>query len=453
MGAQRVYNHRMVWPVLFTIASVLLIVTLVACVWLAASRSALAANCERLQVSLLDSQNQVQADQQVMRGLEQERAQAQQKLAVAQQVQQQTQQQFDQAQKELRQAFDSLAGKVLKESTDQFLTLAKKTFESEQKDVALQLEQRKVAIAKMLDPLKESLKEYKQTIQSVENERKQDKGALSEQLKRLGKETSELTQVLRHPGSRGRWGQITLRRVVELAGMNAQCDFDEQVSVQGAEGGRLQPDMVVRLPNNRTVVIDAKTPFDAFYGALEATSDPPRQELLQKHAQAIESHVRQLAGKQYSEQFEHNVDFVVMFLPAESLLYAAVQVRPSLIESAMSQKVVIATPSILMAVLRAIAAGWQEHCLTENAKKISDLGKDLHRRLAKVFEHYNRLGSALQSTVAHYNSLGASLDSRVLPQARKFVQLGADSSKELPSQTHRIESSPRSPIITVDGGL
>lgn len=419
----------------------------VVCVWLIAGRVALRADCKRLQVDSAECRSRAEVCQEEMRTLERERKEVDQKLAVAQQVQQQTQQQFEKAQKELRLAFDSLAGKALESSTKQFLTLAKKTFEGEQKDGVLQLEQRKVAISKMLDPLKESLREYKQVLQTVEKERKQDKGKLSEQLDRLGRETSDLTRVLRNPGSRGQWGQMTLRRVVELAGMKDRCDFDEQVSVQTDHRSRLQPDMVIRLPNSRTIVIDAKTPFDAFYGALESESEEDRQVLLKRHVQAIDQHVKQLSSKEYSQLFEQNVDFVVMFLPAESILYAAVQVSPGLIESAMNRKVVIATPSILMAVLRAVASGWQEQNLAENAKKISELGKELHRRLATVFEHHNKLGSALESTVAHFNGLGASLESRVLPQARKFAQLGADSAKEVPSNASHVENGPRPPIV------
>lgn len=425
----------------------MLMVAVVVCVWLVAARTALKADCKRLQADLTEHRSRADQCQDELRTLERERKEVDQKLAIAQQVQEQTQQQFDKAQKELRLAFDSLAGQALKASTDQFLTLARKTFEGEQKEGVLQLEHRKMAITKMLDPLKESLREYKQVLQAVEKERKQDKGKLSEQLHRLGQETSELARVLRHPGSRGQWGQMTLRRVVEMAGMNARCDFDEQVSVQTDQRGRFQPDMVVRLPNSRTVVIDAKTPFDAFYRALEAEGEEDRQALLQRHAQAIDHHAKQLAGKQYSQLFEHNVDFVVMFLPAESILHAAVQVSPGLIESAMNKKVIIATPSILMAVLRAVASGWQEQNLAQNAKKISELGKELHRRLAIVFEHHSKLGSALESTVTHFNSLGASLEARVLPQARKFAELGADSTKELPSNASHVENGPRPPIV------
>lgn len=432
------------WLIPFVIASALLIVAVVVCVWLVAKRGELPA----LKRDLADSQSKVKASQDDIYRLHQERGEVDRKLAVAQQVQEQTREQFDKAQKDLREAFDSLAGKALKEANGQFLQLAKKSFEGEQKDAAMQLEQRKAAIGKMLDPLKESLSEYKKTIQAIETERKQDKGTLTEQIERLSGLTSSLDRSLRHPGSRGQWGQFTLRRVAELAGMSLHCDFFEQVSRQTGEG-RLQPDMVVKLPNDRTIVVDAKTPFDSYQKATEAQSEGERQGLLQSHAQAVEGHVKQLAGKQYSQQFDASPDFVVMFLPAESMLYAALGARPELIDAAMDRGVVIATPSILVAMLKAVAVGWREQRLAENAKKISDLGRELHRRLVTLIEHYTRLGNALDSTITHYNNLGNSLDTRVLPQAGKFAELGADSPKELPPQVRQIEKRPRPEIKVV----
>lgn len=441
----------MVWPILYAVAGSLLGIAAIVVMWLSASLRSVVAQRIRLQTQLDKTHQEAEQHLAQLRDLQQQAAAADRDLAIAQQTNQHLKQRYEEDQKKLGDTFQSLATRVLNESVEHFHKQAQRTFKGEQQEAASQLELRKQAVQKLIEPLDKRLQEYSHKIQQIEKDRKEDKGTLTQQLKRLSEETSDLTRALRHPGARGQWGQITLRRVVELAGMNAQCDFEEQVCVQDPQGNRLQPDMVVRLPNERAIVVDAKTPFDSFYSALESQDENDRQGYLLKHAQAIEGHVKQLAAKQYSQHFERSPDFVVLFLPAESILYAAVQVRPGLIEAAMNKKIVIATPSILMAVLRAIATGWQEQTLTENAKEISKLGKELHRRLATVFEHYEKLGDTLKSTVDHYNKLGASLESRVLPQARKFAQLGADSSKQLPTSAHQIENPHRPTIKIVTG--
>jgi DNA recombination protein RmuC len=429
------------WSVLFVMNCVLLVLTMAACAWLASQRTSLTRECGRLQRDLDQANRQVDSYREEISNLKAG-------LDVAQETQRGLVKQFEEAQRNARETFESLAGKVLNQSSEQFLRLANQNFQSKQQDATAQLDQRKHAIDEMLKPLKTSLSEYKQTIQAIETERKQDKGTLTEQIVQLSGLTSSLDRSLRHPGSRGQWGQFTLRRVAELAGMVSHCDFDEQVSVQTPDG-RLQPDMVVRLPNDRTIVVDAKAPGDSYKKATDTQSDEERKGLLQSHAQAVEGHVRQLASKQYSQQFDGSPDFVVLFLPAESMLYAALGARPELLDAAMEKGVVIATPSILVALLRAVAVGWREQRVTENAKRISDLGQELHSRIVTMIEHYTRLGNTLESTVTHYNRMGASLESRVLPQAQKLAEFGADSPKALPQQLHQIENSVRPQIKVV----
>jgi DNA recombination protein RmuC len=241
---------------------------------------------------------------------------------------------------------------------------------------------------------------------------------------------------------RGRWGEIQLRRVAELAGMIENCDFTEQTSVRTSDG-TLRPDMIVNLPSNRTIVIDAKTPLDAFISAVESQDDGQRSEHFERHANQMESKVRELSAKQYSAQFSQSPDFVVLFIPGESFLQAAVQLRPRMIEDAMEKNVIIATPSTLIALLKAVAMGWREQRLAENAQKISELGRELHSRLGTAFSHVGNLGKAVGSTVSHFNKLVGSLETSVLPQARRFLELGADSPKELPAQLEPVETLPR----------
>ena len=416
------------WLVPFIVVCVLLGVAVTACAWQAVER-------RRLSQGLADSQSQNQSLTEQLHTFET-------KIAVAEQTQRHVEEQFDQAQKQLRDAFKSLAGDVLKQSNEQFLSLAKKTFEGEQKDAVMQLELRKKEIQGLVKPLKDGLLEYTRSIQEIEKDRKKDKGAMTAQIDLLGKETSSLVEVLRHSRVRGEWGQVQLRRIAELAGMQDHCDFYEQQSVQGPSG-RLQPDMVVKLPNDRTIVIDAKTPWESYHKSLEVEEDDQRQQLLQRHADAVEGHVKQLAAKEYASQFSRSPNFVVLFVPTESILYAAVHARPELIESAMTKNIVIASPTILIALLKAVEMGWREESIAENAKKISELGIELHKRITTAFGHFDKLGTAIGSTVAHFNKLVGSLESSVLPQARRFKELGADSHKSLPEQLDQIDTIPR----------
>ncbi|MEX0777398.1 MAG: DNA recombination protein RmuC [Phycisphaeraceae bacterium] len=370
-------------------------------------------------------------------------------IAVAQEKHHAIEKSFEQAQTQLRDVFRSLAGDVLKETNAQFLQLARKTFEGEQKDAVAQLEQRQQAIKAMIDPIKETLTRYDKSVQEIEKSRTDAYAGLREQLKamledqgKLRGETANLVKALRRPEVRGRWGELQMQRVAELAGMIAYCDFEPQTTLL-TEEGRLRPDMIVRLPSQRRIVVDAKTPIDAFIDALEATDDAVREAHLDRHVRQIETQIKSLSAKAYWDQFEHAPEFVVLFIPGESFLQAAVQRRPELLESAWAQDVIIATPSTLIALLKVVALGWREQQIADNARQISDLGAELHSRLGTMCEHLGSVGKSLDTAVGHYNKLVASFESRVLVQARKFEDLGGASPKALPEDIRQIESQPR----------
>jgi len=439
----------MFWPTVFTILVIVLVVVVVVCAWITAENRYLRRDRDRLLLDLEQTSEQVQSRNN-------EIAEFKQKLAVMRETHEQIAKQFAQAQQTARETFKAVAGDVLDASNAQFLHLAKKTFESEQKDAVAQLEQRKQAIESLVKPVREVLDKYNQSLQQIESGRKEAYGSLKEQLaalvedqRRLRGETSNLVQALRRPEVRGRWGEMQLRRVAELAGMIEYCDFTEQASVR-TESGLLRPDMLVHLPNDRCIVVDAKTPLDAFITAIETEEEAQRDAHLERHAVQLENKVKELSAKQYMGQFSQSPDFVVLFIPGESFLHAAVQRRPQMLEDAMEKSVIIATPSTLIALLKAVAMGWREQRIAESAQKIYELGRELHSRLGTAFNHVGNLGKAMSTTVNHYNKLVGSLESSVLPQARRFQELGADSPKELPAQIDRVDTTVRDVSAAVD---
>jgi DNA recombination protein RmuC len=337
---------------------------------------------------------------------------------------------LEQSETRLRAAFDSLAGETLRTNSELFLRLSREALGRDQVVAEGALKERELAIAHLVEPLRAALERTEAQVQALERERRDAFTTLRTQIETLAggqaqlqRETRNLVTALRRPEVRGRWGELTLRRLVELAGLSEHCDFTEQLQVVGEEGA-LRPDLVVHMPDARDLVIDAKTPLDAYLASLEAPTDEERQQALKRHAQQVETRVRELASKSYWTQFERSPEFAVLFLPGDQFLSAALAERPELLETALGQSVIIATPSTLIALLKAVAYGWRQSAVARNAALIRDLGQELYRRLGTFNGHLGRMGQRLGSAVEAYNAAVGSLERQVLPQARRFSELG-----------------------------
>jgi DNA recombination protein RmuC len=357
---------------------------------------------------------------------------------------------LDEAKLTLSDTFRSLASEALAGNNTGFLALAEEKFKALKDETALELNHRQNSLEALLSPLSESLRTYQQETKALEDKRLREFSSVSEQLKHLATaqsmlqtETSKLVNALRSPQVRGRWGEIALRKTAELAGMSAYCDYVEQESVE-TETGRLRPDMIVKLPAGREVVVDSKVPLSAFLESLEANTDESRETAMKRHAKQVKAHIRQLASKEYWDQFPAAPEFVVLFIPNDSFLAAAAEQDPSLIESALTQKVVIATPTTFIALLRAIAYGWRQEQIAEGAQRISTLGQELAERMGTMAEHFSKVGQTLGRAVESYNATVASLENRILPSARKFKQFGVNPRKDIPD-LQPVEQSPRIP--------
>ena len=346
------------------------------------------------------------------------------------------------AHKQLQDAFKALAAEALDTSAARFLTLAEERFRTIQEQASGELRARTDAISAVVAPLSEKLTEYQRQTQSFAESSQRGLGEVGQQLRdvvvatgTLQQETARLVTALRTPHVRGRWGEVALRRVAELAGMSPHCDFLEQSTHEGDQG-RLRPDVVVRLPGGRTVIIDAKVALTAYLDALEARTEDERRAHVQRHAAQLRTHVNKLAERGYAAQLRESAEFVVLFIPGDTFLAAAAEADPLLIEQALEKQVVIATPSTLIALLRAVAYGWRQEKLAENAQRISDLGRDLHDRLATLVSRLASTGHQLGRAVRAYNETVASLETRVLPAVRRFDELG------VPSRKTRTDPSP-----------
>ena len=343
----------------------------------------------------------------------------------------------------LNETFQSLADAALRSNQGAFLEAARGTLDTARAQMTGDLAQKQTAIEGVVRPLNDSLARLEAHVRELERARASAFGSIGEQLQSLARETSTLSTALRSPQARGRWGEVTLRRVAELAGMVKNCDFAEQ-ETREADGIRIRPDMIVRLPGGRSLVVDAKVPLTAYLEASGASDEPARRAFLQRHSQQVAEHVRQLSSKQYWSQFQPAPELVVLFLPGDHFFSAALEGNPNLIEEALSRNVVIATPVTLISILRGIAYGWGQVQLAENAEAIRAVASELYDRVQLVHDHYADTGRLLEKTVESYNRSVGSWDSRLVPSLRKMRELGVSSGEE-PEAPEQIDVLARRP--------
>ena len=359
---------------------------------------------------------------------------------------------LEEARDSLKDSFKALSADALSKNNESFIKLAEENLKKHQQSAKDDLEKRQQAITKTVEPVSQTLKTFSERVNKIEERRIESEGSIKKELQklsemhlRLDQSTSSLVQALRAPQVRGQWGEMHLRRTVEMAGMINYCDFEEQSSVETDEGQRQRPDMLIRLPNERRVVVDSKVPIAAYLDALETDSSEIQSERMNAHARHLRTHIKDLSTKAYWSQFDNAPEFVVLFIPNEAIFSAALEEDPSLIELGVENKVILATPTTLIALLKAVAYGWQQEAITREAKEIAALGREIYDRLSVVIGHFVKLGKSIDQSVGNYNKAMNSVDSRLMVTARKFESLESASTEKLP-EVNQIEKRPNLPI-------
>jgi len=363
---------------------------------------------------------------------------------------------LEEARDNLKDSFKALSADALSKNNESFIKLAEENLKKYQQSAKDDLEKRQQAISKTVEPVSQTLKTFSERVNKIEERRIESEGGIKKELEklsemhlRLDQSTSSLVKALRAPQVRGQWGEMHLRRTVEMAGMINYCDFEEQSSVETDEGQRQRPDMLIRLPNERRVVVDSKVPIAAYLDALETDSPESQSERMQAHARHLRTHIKDLSTKAYWSQFDNAPEFVVLFIPNEAIFSAALEEDPSLIELGVENKVILATPTTLIALLKAVAYGWQQEAITREAKEIASLGREIYDRLSVVIGHFVKLGKSIDQSVGNYNKAMNSVDSRLMVTARKFESLESASTETLP-EINQIEKRPNLPTSEID---